>query len=195
METTEKILGQAVNSQRTLRGLQPFVELDGEPQQKLFEAGIASQSTRKQEAKFEPFETAIAEKDYQKFDRLIKGLDLSDYQPAEITALIDLCLSLDMISAAFDLSTKARDLYPRHAKIESAYKALSPPKFIGTRLPQAAGLEKSQAWFKEKASYYKGKWVAVNNGSLLAEADSLKELKNKIDENSMNPSTVIEKIF
>jgi hypothetical protein len=195
METTEKILGQAANSQRTLRDLQSFVELDGEPQQKLFEAGIASPSIRKQEAKFAPFETAITEKNYQKFDRLIKGLDLSDYQPTEITVLIDLCLSLDMIAAAFDLAAKARELYPSHIKIESAYKALSPPKFIGTRPPQAAGLKKSQAWFKENASHYKGKWVAVNNGNLLAEADSLKELKNVIDENDMNPSTVIEKIF
>jgi len=55
-------------------------------------------------------------------------------------------------------------------------------------------MEKSQNWFKENSSQHTGKWVAVNSGRLLAEADSLRELKSSIDEIYMNPSPVIEKV-
>jgi len=190
MENAEKVLAQTTKAQKSLRGLQPLGEPDGKAPQKL---SIPSPAMRK--PGLERFEKAIRENDHQKFHGLIKGITLSDYQPNEITALIDFCLSFDMISAAFELAAKAVKSYPGNAKIETAYKALSSPKFIGTRPPQAQGMEQSQNWFKENFSQHKGKWVAVNSGRLLAEADSLKELKNAIDESNMNPSTIVEKIF
>jgi hypothetical protein len=195
MENTEKVFGQLANSQEVLQELRPPAEFDEKPQQKRFGALISSPPGRKQKSEFEQLEAAFNDRDHQRFLCLIEGMDVSDYQPDEITVLIDYCLSLDMVSAAFDLAAKARALSPNNARIESAFNALKPPKFIGTRPPQAVGMGKSQTWFKANASLHKGKWVAVNNGNLLAEADSLKELKNKIDENDMNPGTVIEKVL
>jgi len=150
---------------------------------------------KKQNSTIDELYKAANNRDYHVFNSLIENVNLSKFQADEIIKMIDLCISLDMIALAFDLATKAKELYSQHEKIESAFRALSPPKIIGIRPPQTKGVEKSQKWFRENASHHKGKWVAINDGRLLAEADSLKELKTKIDEKYMNPSTVIEKIL
>jgi hypothetical protein len=180
VETAEKVIGQLIDHDEFMRGLKARVELPEAAQQN---------------AIMERLEDAAKNRNYHAFNSLIKGINLSSFQAAEVVKIIDWCLALDMIALAFDLATKAKELYPKHEKIVSAYSALSPPRIIGTRPPRATGIEKSHTWFRENASNHKGKWVAVNNGQLLAEADSLKELTARIDEKYMNPSTIIEKII
>lgn len=197
MEIAEKIFSRLIKNDEFLQNLKLFIELPETTQQKLFDGYISSPYRRYfcLNSTIDELYKAANNKDYHVFNSLIDNVNLSKFQADEIIKVIDLCISLDMIALAFDLATKAKELYPQHEKIESAYKALSPPKIIGIRPPQAKGVEKSQKWFRENASHHKGKWVAINDGRLLAEADSLKELKTKIDEKYMNPSTVIEKIL
>ncbi len=183
METAKKIFGQSVNHDEFLQAL---VELPD------FE--LETKAGKEQNSMMKQFERFANNRNYQTFNFLAENINLSNFQADEIIKIIDWCISLDMIALAFDLATKAKALYPEHGKIESAYKALTPPQIIGTRTPQAMGIEQSQKWFRENASDHRGKWVAINNGKLLAEAVSLKELKIKIDEEHRNPSTIIEKI-
>jgi hypothetical protein len=156
---------------------------------------LAEKPTKKRAVRIEQLENAVDNRDFHKFHFLIKSIDLSDFLPYEITRIVDFCLSINMVSLAYDLAAKARKLYPGNDKINRAYQALSPPKIIGTRPPQAKNIEKSQQWLNENASNYKGKWVAVNDGKFLAAASSLKGLKTKISKKYMNPGTIIEKVL
>ena len=79
------------------------------------------------------FEKAAREENYQEFESLISSVDLSRYQPSEILSIIGYCLSLDMISTAFELAKMAIELFHGNTELERAYRALRPPKVIGTR--------------------------------------------------------------
>jgi len=152
---------------------------------------------KKQNSIIDELYKTAKDKNCHAFTSLVNNIILSKFQANEIVEIIELCISLDMISLGFDLAAKAREIYPQHNKIESAYKALSPPKVIGTKSAslQADNMKKTLQWFKENAEKHKGKWVAVNNGQLLVESNSFKELTAKIDEKYMNPNTITEKIF
>lgn len=187
METTKRIVGQSIDHDEFLQALAELPEATQN-----FE--LETRAGKKQNFIMEQFERFANSRNYQAFNFLIQNINLSNFQADEIIKIIDWCISLDMIELAFDLATRAKELYPEHGKIESAHKALTPPQIIGTRTPKTTGMEKSQKWFRDNASKHRGKWVAINNGKLLDEADSLKDLKIKIDEKHRNPSTVIEKI-
>lgn len=58
---------------------------------------------------------------------------------------------------------------------------LAPAKFIGFRPASGTDLQVEMRWFAEHAQEYRGEWVAVLNGELLAHAETHEDLRAKLD--------------
>jgi len=132
---------------------------------------------------------------HRAFAALARAIDWSTRQPDELTATIDLALSLEMAALAIDLAQLGGRLFPDHERVQRAAQVLAPPVVHVVRLPRARGLSASTNWLREHASQYQGQWVAVREGHLLGAAESLEELKTVIGEGEDAVSTLVTRIL
>lgn len=132
--------------------------------------------------------------DRQTFVSLIEHMDWSTRQPDELIAAIDLALSQEMASLAIGLAQRGKDLFPHHERIQRAARVLAPPIARRTKLPAARGLTASRAWLRAHAKEYRGQWVAVREGELLANGDTLEALEDVIGRGRKATNTIITRI-
>lgn len=140
-------------------------------------------------------EEAAHDGDAEMFAKLADALNWSAHPPDELTRAIDLALSLDLASQAIELAQQAGHLFPDHERSQLAAQVLAPPTVRDVHPPRARGLDLSMSWLREHGSQYRGQWVAVREGKLLANASSLKELKETISEDEDAISTLITKVL
>jgi hypothetical protein len=133
--------------------------------------------------------------DRRTFAALARAIDWSTRRPDELTATIDLALSLEMATLAIDLAQLGGRLFPDHERVQRAAQVLAPPVVRVVRLPRARGLDASRKWLREHASQYRGQWVAVREGQLLGAAESLGELKAVIGEGEDAVSTIVTRVL
>lgn len=88
----------------------------------------------------------------------------------------------DLVGAARRLVKEALQVFPDHPALVSWGKALAPAE---ARLSAGTGVDRSAefAWIERNASLYRGQWVAVLGDTLLAHADTARELASQLDEN------------
>lgn len=119
--------------------------------------------------------------DVDKFIETVNSLDLETLPARSIIHIIDLALSIGLVKLPQDLSQHALQIYPEDKEIIKYQKILAPPKIINSKLPPYPQAELNVKWLKEFRKEYKGKWVALKEGVLLASADSFTELKSKVE--------------
>ena len=139
-------------------------------------------------------EKAAAGANHQAFALLATAINWSLYRAADLTRAIDLALTLDLVSLARTLAQQGSKLFPGETHLRDVLAVLSPPVVRGTRPAQDIHLKASQRWFKEHAPQYKGQWVAVRMGTLLASAPTLKELHEHIGTDGHTASTIVVKV-
>jgi hypothetical protein len=120
-------------------------------------------------------EAAANRKDSQDFAQLVEKMEWES-QPAEhLIQVIDLAMSLGYLPLARQLAEKGWERFPTNEVLAQTARALAPPVVRGFR-PAAPGLTDTVQWMKKHAAEYKGQWIAVRSGELLATASSLPEL-------------------
>ncbi|MFN8459604.1 MAG: hypothetical protein U0401_33985 [Anaerolineae bacterium] len=131
----------------------------------------------------------------QQFAARVNTIDWSVYQPEQLMRAIDLALRLELSSLAIRLAQQGKQLFPNHEHIQQAAQVLAPPIGREVSRPYTQKLNASQSWLREHASEYRGRWVAVREGELVATAESLQELATVMgqDENTIN--TLISKVL
>lgn len=130
-----------------------------------------------------------------KFISLVETVDWATRPPADLAKAIDLALSLEMSSLAIKLAQLGGRLFPDHDRLQRAARVLAPPVVRRSQTPHIKELAATQEWFHKHAGSYRGQWVAVREGKLLAAAASLKELRAIIEPNDDSVSTVIERVL
>lgn len=102
---------------------------------------------------------------------------MDQYSPDDMLNIIDLALHYNMSKIAKQLVQKAHTHFPDHANIQRVAHVLTLAKAQHINTVHPEGLHASQTWLQEHASDYRGVWVALRDGALLAQAKTLKELK------------------
>ena len=131
----------------------------------------------------------------QQFVALAEAIDWSACGPEELLRAIDLALSLELASLAIKLAQQGRRLFPNHERIQQAAQVLAPPIGREVSTPYAQNLSASQVWLREHAPEYRGRWVAVREGELVATAESLQELTTMMGEDEDPTNTLISKVL
>jgi hypothetical protein len=105
------------------------------------------------------------------------GRTADDYDHA-----IHLALGIGAGLVAQELAMEGAKRYPAHAELQKAAYILAPPKVtVSTRPPDPAA-KGNMAWLKKHWDEYRGHWVALRGGQLLAVADSLDGLIEQVGE-------------
>ena len=135
-------------------------------------------------------EQAAAQTDRQAFALLATTIDWSTHCATDLTRVIDLALTLDMVPLARELAHQGSKIFPEDRRLQQAMAVLAPPVVRGTRPAQLLHLTAAQSWFKEHAAQYTGQWVAVRGGTLLGSAPTLQKLHERIGVEGQTASTI-----
>jgi hypothetical protein len=115
------------------------------------------------------------------FVDFVEMVDWSRRRPDELTAAVDLALGEERPTLATKLVQLGRQVFPQDERIERAARVLSPEGARAAHLPPAEGLSASRRWLRDHADEYRGQWVAVRHGRLVAAAPSLEEVQTVVD--------------
>lgn len=83
--------------------------------------------------------------------------------------------------AARQLALQGAQRYADHAELQKYARVLAPPRVIRRDLPPRPDLRANRDWIMQHADEYRGKWIALRNGQLLATADSFGALADRFD--------------
>lgn len=102
-----------------------------------------------------------------------------EQRPAEdLVRGVKLALRVDAAMAARELSALGAQRFPDHPELVKMARVLAPPRLVGLS-PAEPDAGDNTKWLRENAASYRGRWVALKNGNLLAAADSLGDLVSR----------------
>ena len=125
-------------------------------------------------------EAAASTRDDELFVSTIREINWNARSVNEHISAIQLALETGAHSAARRLAIEGARRYPLDAQLQKYARLLAPPE---VRLKPAAperGPKPNRNWLKANAQQYRGKWIALKCGQLLAVADSLEALKGQV---------------
>ena len=125
-------------------------------------------------------EETVEKSNEEGFIRAIEGIDWSQKSAAEFARAARLALSVGVYLIARRLAEQGTKLHPHNAELRKMAQIFAPPRLISTVPPQSA-VQSNDEWLRNHAAEYRGQWVAVKAGKLLATEGSLKELNEQIE--------------
>lgn len=111
------------------------------------------------------------------------GFPITDWVTAQdAVSAIMIALRDEAIEEADRLMELAELRFGRSDELRGIKTVLCPPKLLGMEpsSEEDEDLETSQRWVSENAYRYKGLWIAVRNGELVASSSTFKELKQAV---------------
>lgn len=105
--------------------------------------------------------------------------------PEELIRAIDGALSQGNFNQAKTLSAQASRDYPNHAKIQRYARILASPHLPFYQLTPNPDTPLNLNWVIEHRQHYRGRWVALEKGNLIADASSIDELFNQVGKEKM----------
>lgn len=134
---------------------------------------------------------------YYAFLDAIEGVDWSERPPDHIVDAAKLAVTVGAPPLAMQLAQEAVRLFPDHPRCQWAARVIAPAKVIGTRPGTAAskGLSASMDWIADNTKAYRGTWVAVSHGTLVASASSFLALKEMIKDEDEPGSILISHVL
>ncbi|MFB2894533.1 hypothetical protein ACE1CI_16610 [Aerosakkonemataceae cyanobacterium BLCC-F50] len=117
-----------------------------------------------------------------KIELAAKGFPTTYNSPEDFIRAIKLDFDRGGLHIARQLAFRALELYPDREQIQNYAHILAPPK--ATVSPSSPERRQSiladQEWMDKNRFKYIGRWVALRNGQLLADAASLDELAAQV---------------
>jgi hypothetical protein len=83
-------------------------------------------------------------------------------------------------------------LYPNHQELAKMAHILAPPRVVRTDIPPAPSLQANQEWLRVHGDEYRGQWVALRDGILLATAATTRQLRAYLESTD---GVLITKVF
>jgi hypothetical protein len=104
-------------------------------------------------------------------------------QPAsDIDRGIRLALAAGAHLFARSLAAEGAKRYPKHQELQKMARILAPPRVVKRSLPPDPSMRANQAWLVEHAREYGGRWVALEQGNLVAAAATVAELRSQLND-------------
>lgn len=127
-------------------------------------------------------ETAVQTQDITKFQTLIQAVPWAMFTPPDLLDVIRMALSLDAPLLARRLAEQARQQYPNHREINKFAHVLATPTVKPIEPAPQIDVRANKEWLTVNRETYRGKWVAIHNGSLIAASLTLSDLTAEVDD-------------
>jgi hypothetical protein len=118
--------------------------------------------------------------DEQALARLVSAIDWSRRPAADFARAIRLALDVGAHRTARQLAAKGVKRFPDSAELATYAELLGPARVLTTDLPADPQVAAETEWLKGHGPEYRGQWVALRGGELLAAAPTLEELVAQI---------------
>lgn len=129
----------------------------------------------------------------QSFAQTVQNIDWALQTPELFLHAIDLALALGMSTVATQLAREGFRRYPNHARLQSAHMVLTPVKAHALPETGDASIANSMREINLQMEKYRGQWVALKEGEVMAAAATLKALHSQLQ--SDDRSILITKVL
>lgn len=125
-------------------------------------------------------EKALKEGDTKEFTALWHQIDWAARQPSQIASAIRLAIAAEAPIFARALSVLGTELHPDDTELQTVSRVVAPP-IVTTRLESPrSDIRSDRDWVRANRLEYRGKWVALRNGELLAAAETVESLVDEV---------------
>ncbi len=137
------------------------------------------------EAEMAALEAAVAAstvQDASPFARAYQAIHWNNHPADHFARVVRLALSVGAPTVAQEAAAKGAQRYPDHAELQKMAHILAPPTVTASKAPPRPGIQANRDWLNAHWDDYRGRWVALRDGELLAAADSLDGLSEQVGE-------------
>jgi len=110
------------------------------------------------------------------FVRAAERIDWSQRPAVDFVRTVRLALAAGAHLVARNLATQGARLHPDHPELHKMAHILAPPRIVNADIPPTPSVRADQAWLRDHADEYKGQWVALREGTLLAVGAAAREV-------------------
>ncbi|MFQ5595210.1 MAG: DUF5678 domain-containing protein [Anaerolineae bacterium] len=112
--------------------------------------------------------------------RAAMKIDWSTRPAADLARGVRLALAVGAHLFARNLASRGANMYPDHQELQKMAVVLGPPRVV-REIPSDPSVRANQAWLRDHADEYRGQWVAIRDGELLAVGETAREARNCLD--------------
>jgi hypothetical protein len=126
------------------------------------------------------------------FVQAASEIDWSQRPATDFARAVRLALAAGAHLLARNLATQGARLYPTHLELEKMARVLAPPRVVRTDIPPVPSLRANQEWLRVHGDEYRGQWVALRDGVLMAAAATARQLRAYLESTG---NVLITKVF
>jgi hypothetical protein len=78
------------------------------------------------------------------------------------------------------LAAQGAKLYPDHLELRKMANVLAPPRVVDDDISPIPSVRANQVWLRDHGHEYKGQWVALREGTLLAAGATTREIWDRL---------------
>lgn len=125
-------------------------------------------------------EAATIRQDFEAFANLWKQIEWTARRPTQIASAVRLAISAEAPALARELSMIGSELYPHDAELKALSRITASPIVTTRREPPRSDIRADRDWVRTHRQDYRGQWVALRNGELLAAAETAEALIRRV---------------
>jgi hypothetical protein len=133
--------------------------------------------TSTDEDSWSALEIAAEAGDEEAFLRAARQLIWTEQTSSDLVRAVRLALAAGAHMMARHLADYGSRLYPSHTELAKMAHILAPPKTVHVKPNTTDTITANQRWLRQHYAEYKGRWVALRNGELVAAAKTARELR------------------
>jgi hypothetical protein len=114
------------------------------------------------------------------FQSLVNDIPWSSQPPTNFVKAAHMALALEAPLIARRLAEQGVKYYPTYPELKKIAHILAPPTVTLVSPPTKLGVKANKHWIKTNQEEYQRKWVALDNGELIAFGQSFSELIEKM---------------
>ena len=118
--------------------------------------------------------------DTVQFAQLVNQMDWQYRSVDDYLHTVQLALSIGAHLTARKLAIMGGECFPDNPDMAKHARILAPVKTIRSDLPAKPDIAKNMYWLIEHREEYRGRWVALKDGKLLASARAFQDLKQQV---------------
>ena len=115
------------------------------------------------------------------FVKLADRITWTQRSAADLTRVVRLALTVGAHLFARHVAARGAHRYPDHPELQKMARILAPPQVVRRDLPPDRSWAANRAWLSAHAEEYRGQWVALKKGELLAAASTAREVRDAVD--------------
>jgi hypothetical protein len=136
----------------------------------------ALDATQDSEDVMAALEVAAEAGDETAFVQAASQIDWLQRPTQHFVRAVHLALTAGAHMLARNLATQGARLYPDHPELRKMAHILAPARVVSVEIPPTPSVQANQAWLRDHAHEYKGRWVALQEGTLLATGATAREV-------------------